>query len=259
MVLFPPHDVPRRLCAVIDRLLDRAALSHGWATALLLVLTLVTTVPGFVTLFPMDRDEPRFAQASPADAGDRRLRRHPPAGRGAQQEAGRHLLATGGGRDARRSGGRARRTGAHLGLPDPVAARSHRRRPAHLLDGPAAAAPAGCGPRRCDDGGHAAGGGRGASRQDRCGAARDRDGRDGRAGPRMDRPRHADPRPGALRCLLDGAGDRHSGEGTDHADDPALRRDRTEPCASDRPAGCWRCVRCRVWRGACSSCCPGSC
>jgi 4-amino-4-deoxy-L-arabinose transferase-like glycosyltransferase len=63
MVLFAPDDLlPAR--ALIDRLLDRATLSHGWAVSLLVVLTLLTCVPGFTSLFPMDRDEPRFAQAS---------------------------------------------------------------------------------------------------------------------------------------------------------------------------------------------------
>ena len=72
MVLFAPHDWFRRTRFVIDRLLDRASLSHRWAIALLLLLTLCTTLPGFATLFPMDRDEPRFAQASRQmlDSGD---------------------------------------------------------------------------------------------------------------------------------------------------------------------------------------------
>ena len=64
MVLFAPDDVLRPAHALIDRLLDRVSLSHGWAVAMLLALTLVTALPGFTTLFPMDRDEPRFAQAS---------------------------------------------------------------------------------------------------------------------------------------------------------------------------------------------------
>ncbi len=47
-----------------ERLLDLGALSHGRACALLVVLSLVCFLPGFASLQPMDRDEPRFAQAS---------------------------------------------------------------------------------------------------------------------------------------------------------------------------------------------------
>jgi 4-amino-4-deoxy-L-arabinose transferase-like glycosyltransferase len=41
-----------------------AARSHARACALLLLISLSCFVPGFLTLQPMDRDEPRFAQAS---------------------------------------------------------------------------------------------------------------------------------------------------------------------------------------------------
>ncbi|SFU40107.1 4-amino-4-deoxy-L-arabinose transferase [Methylobacterium sp. 174MFSha1.1] len=47
-----------------ERLLDLGARSHGAACALLVVLSLVCFLPGFASLQPMDRDEPRFAQAS---------------------------------------------------------------------------------------------------------------------------------------------------------------------------------------------------
>lgn len=47
-----------------ERLLDLGARSHGRACALLVVLSLVCFLPGFASLQPMDRDEPRFAQAS---------------------------------------------------------------------------------------------------------------------------------------------------------------------------------------------------
>ncbi|WP_245447264.1 glycosyltransferase family 39 protein [Methylobacterium sp. 17Sr1-1] len=47
-----------------ERLLDLGARSHGAACALLAVLSLVCFLPGFASLQPMDRDEPRFAQAS---------------------------------------------------------------------------------------------------------------------------------------------------------------------------------------------------
>ena len=44
--------------------LDRLAGHRGRACLALIVLTLVLCLPGIGTLFPMDRDEPRFAQAS---------------------------------------------------------------------------------------------------------------------------------------------------------------------------------------------------
>jgi len=44
--------------------LDRASASHGRAALLLVVAALLIFLPGFVGLGPMDRDEPRFAQAS---------------------------------------------------------------------------------------------------------------------------------------------------------------------------------------------------
>jgi 4-amino-4-deoxy-L-arabinose transferase-like glycosyltransferase len=46
-----------RLLALVDR-------SHARACAVLLALSLVCFLPGFLALQPMDRDEPRFAQAS---------------------------------------------------------------------------------------------------------------------------------------------------------------------------------------------------
>jgi len=47
-----------------DRLLGFAAQSHARACALLLLIGLACFLPGFASLHPMDRDEPRFAQAS---------------------------------------------------------------------------------------------------------------------------------------------------------------------------------------------------
>jgi 4-amino-4-deoxy-L-arabinose transferase-like glycosyltransferase len=47
-----------------DRLLSLLEASHGRALAALVVLSLICFAPGFVSLQPMDRDEPRFAQAS---------------------------------------------------------------------------------------------------------------------------------------------------------------------------------------------------
>ena len=49
---------------LIDRLPDLAALSHARACAALLLLCLALFLPGQISLQPMDRDEPRFAQAS---------------------------------------------------------------------------------------------------------------------------------------------------------------------------------------------------
>lgn len=48
----------------VDRLLEWAASRHRYACLVLLLLALTAALPGFTSLFPMDRDEPRFAQAS---------------------------------------------------------------------------------------------------------------------------------------------------------------------------------------------------
>lgn len=48
----------------LDRVLAVSARSHAYACALLLALCLVCFLPGLVSLQPMDRDEPRFAQAT---------------------------------------------------------------------------------------------------------------------------------------------------------------------------------------------------
>src|ERR671912_411729 len=47
-----------------DRLLPLRGAGHGRALAALVVLSLICFAPGFVSLQPMDRDEPRFAQAT---------------------------------------------------------------------------------------------------------------------------------------------------------------------------------------------------
>jgi len=52
------------LSPAIERLRDWATVSHARACGLLLLLSLACFLPGFVTLQPLDRDEPRFAQAS---------------------------------------------------------------------------------------------------------------------------------------------------------------------------------------------------
>ena len=55
-------DAPRRLLA--GRVLSFLGASHERALAALLAFSLLCFLPGFVSLQPMDRDEPRFAQAT---------------------------------------------------------------------------------------------------------------------------------------------------------------------------------------------------
>lgn len=53
--------------APVDRIgrgLDALSLTHARAVAALLALCLILFLPGQISLQPMDRDEPRFAQAS---------------------------------------------------------------------------------------------------------------------------------------------------------------------------------------------------
>jgi 4-amino-4-deoxy-L-arabinose transferase-like glycosyltransferase len=52
------------LTPAIDRVRDAASASHLRACIFLLLLSLAAFLPGFSTLQPLDRDEPRFAQAS---------------------------------------------------------------------------------------------------------------------------------------------------------------------------------------------------
>ncbi len=52
------------LTPAIDRVSDAASASHLRACIFLLLLSLAAFLPGFSTLQPLDRDEPRFAQAS---------------------------------------------------------------------------------------------------------------------------------------------------------------------------------------------------
>ena len=70
-----------------------------------------------------------------ADAGNRPICRHPFPGRGPLQEAGRHLLAAGGGGEGGRGGRLPERAHHHLALPAAVAAWRHRRGAADLLGG----------------------------------------------------------------------------------------------------------------------------
>ena len=52
------------LTSALDRLATLASASHARACVLLVLLSLAAFLPGFQTLQPLDRDEPRFAQAS---------------------------------------------------------------------------------------------------------------------------------------------------------------------------------------------------
>ncbi len=52
------------LTPAIDRFRDLVSASHARACAFLILLSLAAFLPGFSTLQPLDRDEPRFAQAS---------------------------------------------------------------------------------------------------------------------------------------------------------------------------------------------------
>jgi 4-amino-4-deoxy-L-arabinose transferase-like glycosyltransferase len=53
-----------RLSQRVERLLGWLTLSHGRAAAALFALALLSFLPGLFALQPMDRDEPRFAQAT---------------------------------------------------------------------------------------------------------------------------------------------------------------------------------------------------
>jgi 4-amino-4-deoxy-L-arabinose transferase-like glycosyltransferase len=53
-----------RLSASVERWLGVLTLSHGRAAAALIALSLLLFTPGLFALQPMDRDEPRFAQAT---------------------------------------------------------------------------------------------------------------------------------------------------------------------------------------------------
>src|SRR3981081_865685 len=48
----------------IDVAMDFATCSHGHAVALLAFVAMLSVLPGFFTIPPVDRDEARFAQAT---------------------------------------------------------------------------------------------------------------------------------------------------------------------------------------------------
>jgi 4-amino-4-deoxy-L-arabinose transferase-like glycosyltransferase len=58
------RDVPAGSASIWERLLAALAATHARACAALIVLALACFLPGFLSLQPMDRDEPRFAQAT---------------------------------------------------------------------------------------------------------------------------------------------------------------------------------------------------
>src|SRR5581483_2748339 len=55
---------PRRNGNGLLALLDYATASHARAVAMLVVVALLTFLPGFFQIAPVDRDEARFAQAT---------------------------------------------------------------------------------------------------------------------------------------------------------------------------------------------------
>lgn len=59
-----PHSWTARLSQRVERLLGWLTLTHGRAAAGLIALSLLAFAPGLFSLQPMDRDEPRFAQAT---------------------------------------------------------------------------------------------------------------------------------------------------------------------------------------------------
>ena len=81
-------------------IVDFATGSHRRAVGVLL-LVVAAVLPAGLLQHPADRPRRGALRAGhQADGGERRLHRHPLPGRGALQEAGRHLLAAGRGRAA---------------------------------------------------------------------------------------------------------------------------------------------------------------
>ncbi len=135
---------------------------------------------------PADRSRRGALRAGlQANGGERRLRRHPVPGRGALQEAGRHLLAAGRGGEVRARARVRPRARDHLALPGAVADRRHRGGAADLLDGARLRLAARRGAGGHDDGELRAARPRAAVRQDRCPVAHDRGRRHGRDGARL--------------------------------------------------------------------------
>ena len=163
-------------------LIDYATGSHRRAVGLLLVVSLLCFLPGFLQ-HPADRSRRgALCAGHQADGGDRRLCRHPVPGRGALQEAGRHLLAAGRDRARRRGDGRRGCAHPHLALPHSLADRRDRRGAHDLLGGAGVPVTTRRRAGGTDDGKLRAAGARAAAGQDRCHATVHHYRGDGRAG-----------------------------------------------------------------------------
>ena len=182
---------PASLTKDIGALLALATASHARAIAVLVLISLISFLPGFFNIPPVDRDEARFAQATKQmiESGDYidirfqdEVRYKKPVGIYWLQAGVVRAAEAVGIRDAR-STIWLYRVPSLLGAIGAVAA--------HLL-GRACFRDAADGvPRRPHDGDLRAAQHRGAPRQDRCGAAdvlRRRDGRDGARIPLRSRP-----------------------------------------------------------------------
>ncbi len=126
--------------------------SHRRAVAVLLAVALLA-LPAGLLQHPADRPRRGALRAGhQADGRERRLHRHPLPGRGALQEAGRHLLAAGRRREDRERARRSRRADHHLALSHSLADRRDRRGAADLLGGACVRLAARRRARRLDDG-----------------------------------------------------------------------------------------------------------
>ena len=147
-----------------------------------------------------------------ADAGNRRVCRHPVPERGPLQEAGRHLLAAGSRGENGRSARRAAAARDDLALSLAVALRCDRRRAADLLGGACVRFKTWRTDRGADDGKLGPARRRGAARQDGRHASADLGRGDGRHGTDLSRlPAHTrgSGRLETTGHTLDGAGCRH--------------------------------------------------
>ena len=234
--------------------MDRAAAGHRSAIVWLALVALALFLPGFFSLQPMDRDEPRFAQASKQmlETGDYVAIRLQDEARN-KKPVGIYWLQAGTVAAAEALGS-ARRAADDLALQAAGARRCDSQRPFDLLGGARLRLAPHRLPRRAavcfDDPDRR----RGAARQDRRGG--DGDGRGGHGGPRpglsrsartsrRDRRRSHSGRIAEIRLavsVLGGARRRHSRQGTDHAHGSGLGGDRLggegpHPGAGSRGSG----------------------
>ena len=155
----------------LKTIVDFAVGSHPRAVALLLLVALLSFLPGFFSIPPIDRDEARFAQATKqmVESGDYIDIRFQDEVR-YKKPVGIYWLQSG----VVKSSPRARlRASSHddLALPGAVAARRHRRCPSDLLGGACLRLAPRRAARRPHDGKLRAPWHRTAHRQDRCHAA----------------------------------------------------------------------------------------